>query len=163
MVGDEIEVSPAIFAGGHRPALGVDDRWEVDEFGGLCARGVVLSPPAPDPPAGPVCPDVLDVAGLLYPVNWAASGGPGAERIDLEGALYLDPELHPGTEFGESVVLCRRWYRVRAIRRYARTAFGPRSPVLLGAVPEPAAVSDAAVYVADLVPLPDPAFSGGSW
>lgn len=162
-VGDEIEVCPAIYAGGHRPALDAADRWEVDEFGGLAARGAVLSPPAPEPPYAPVSPDVLDVAGLLYPINWAASGGPGGERIDLEGALYLDPELHPGTEFGDSVILCRRWYRVQAIRRYHRTAFGPRAPVVLAAVPEPAEVTDAAVYVADLLPLPDPALSAATW
>lgn len=165
-VGDEIEVSPAIFAGGHRPAPDGDDRWEVDEFGGLAARGAVLCPPAPEHPATPISPDVLDVAGLLYPINWAASGGPGGPRIDLEGALYLDPELHPGSGFGESMSLCRRWYRIRAIRRYHRTAFGPRAPVGLDAVPEPADVTDAAVYVADLVLLPEAALTApaaGCW
>lgn len=163
MVGDELEASPVIYADDHRPTPSNDDRWQIDEVGGLAVRGAILSPIVPVGPGDPVRPDVLEVAGRLHPVNWAASGVPTGNRIDLEGALYLDPEVHAGRGAGESVVLCRRWYRVQAIRRYQRTDAGPRAPVALHAVPEPADVSASAVYVADLVPLAEPALAGCWW
>jgi hypothetical protein len=110
--------------------------------------------------------DVLDVEGRLVPLNPAAAllaaggsqddllGDPGpggdAERVRVEGALYLDPELGPGTPHGSAVALCRRAYRVEALRRYRRTAGTPVDPVGLATVPLPAAVSEDAVYVADL-------------
>lgn len=148
VVGGEIEVAPAIYAAGHLPALSDGEMWEVDEFGCFDARGSVIAAPV----AASMCPcrvDVLDVDGRLFPLNWAAAE-PGDGRLWVEGALYLDPELAAGTEHGEAVALCRRHYRVREIRQYRRTTYRPADPRRLDTVPRPAAVTDEAVYVADL-------------
>ncbi|MDF2979626.1 MAG: hypothetical protein K0S40_4354, partial [Actinomycetospora sp.] len=60
------------------------------------------------------------------------------------------PELDAGTPHGEAVTLCRRRFRVRAVRRYVRTAHVPHSPVSLDGLPDPDEVNEDAVYVADL-------------
>lgn len=170
-VGDVLDVAPAIYAATLRPGRGGDrwaDRWSQDEFGTLEAAGSLLA--ARLDPGGCSCRvDVLDVGGHLVPLNPAAAlldgthdgapgpvgraggdGGPG-ERVRVEGAVYLDPELGPGTPYGAAVALCRRRYRVGALRRYRRTLDVPADPVVLTAVPAPAAVSEDAVYVAELV------------
>jgi hypothetical protein len=147
-VGEEVEVAPAIYAVGHLPALSDDETWKVDEFGCFDGRGEVLTAPL----SGDGCTcrvDVLDVAGRLFPLNWAASE-PAEGRVWVEGALYLDPELAAGTEHGEAVALCRRRYRVREIRRYRRTTHRPADPIRIVSVPTPEEVTDAAVYVAHL-------------
>jgi hypothetical protein len=147
-VGLELEVAPAIYASGHLPALSDGETWKVDEFGCFDARGSVIAAPVKADECS--CRvDVLDVAGRLFPINWAASEL-GEGRLWLEGALYLDPELAAGTEHGEAVALCRRRYRVREIRRYRRTTYRPADPVRLEAVPVPSQVTDTAIYVADL-------------
>ena len=147
-VGQELEVAPAIYTAGHLPALSDTETWKVDELGCFDGRGAVIAAPV----SGDGCTcrvDVLDVAGRLFPVNWAGSE-PADGRLWVEGALYLDPELSAGTEHGEAVALCRRRYRVREIRRYLRTTHRPVEPVRLDAVPEPDEVTDDAFYVADL-------------
>lgn len=153
VVGRELEVAPAIYSSGHLPALSETETWKVDEFGCFDGRGAVIAAPL----EAESCRrhvDVLDVDGRLFPVNWAASE-PGGGRLWVEGALYLDPELAAGTEHGEAVALCRRRYRVREIRRYRRTTYRPTDPVRLESVPVPDAVTDDAVYVADLLLVDD--------
>ncbi|GLZ45847.1 hypothetical protein Acsp06_20320 [Actinomycetospora sp. NBRC 106375] len=147
-VGDETEVAPAIYAGGHLPALSDRQAWTVDEFGCFDGRGEVITAPV----SAQECSchvDVFDVAGRLFPLNWAASE-PVDGRLWIEGALYLEPELAVGTEHGEAVALCRRRYRVREMRRYRRTTYRPVDPVRLETVPAPDRVTDEAIYVADL-------------
>ena len=147
-VGDDLEVAPAIYAAGYLPALSDGETWKVDEFGCFDGRGGVITARL----SGEACSsqvDVLDVAGRLFPLNWAASE-PADGRLWVEGALYLDPELAAGTEHGEAVALCRRRYRVREIRRYRRTTYRPADPVRLDVVPGPGEVTDEAIYVADL-------------
>jgi hypothetical protein len=147
-VGQELEVAPAIYAAGYLPALSDAETWKVYEFGCFDGRGEVLTAPL----AAEDCScrvDVLDVAGRLFPLNWAAAE-PTDGRLWVEGALYLDPELAAGTEHGEAVALCRRRYQVRQIRRYTRTTYRPADPVRLDVVSEPDDVTDEAVYVADL-------------
>lgn len=147
-VGDDLEVAPAIYAAGHLPALSDRETWKVDEFGCFDGRGgVITASLGREEFACRV--DVLDVAGRLFPLNWAASE-PADGPLWVEGALYLDPELAVGTEHGEAVALCRRHYRVREIRRYRRTTYRPADPVRLDVVPGPGEVTDAAMYVADL-------------
>jgi hypothetical protein len=153
VVGREVEVAPAIYTAGHLPALSDTETWKVDEFGCFDARGAVIAAPV----SGVECTchvDVLDVAGRLFPLNWAGSE-PTDGRLWVEGALYLDPELSAGTEHGEAVALCRRRYQVREIRRYLRTTYRPSDPVRLDAVPEPDEVTDDAIYVADLCLVDD--------
>ncbi|MDD7939354.1 hypothetical protein PHK61_13095 [Actinomycetospora lutea] len=147
-VGQELQVAPAIYAAGYLPALSETETWKVDEFGCFDGRGSLLTAPL----ESDLCScrvDVLDVDGRLFPVNWAAAE-PGEGRLWIEGALYLEPELAAGTEHGEAVALCRRRYRVREIRRYRRTTHRPADAMRLDAVPEPAEVTDDAIYVADL-------------
>jgi hypothetical protein len=156
-VGDRLEVAPAIYAGTihadatHHGVAGAG-HWWVDEFGCVDARGR-LTTVAVDPTGGCSCRiEVLDAGGWLVPVNWAATRPPeddGPAHVD--GSLYLDPMLDAGTEHGEAVALCRRPFRLAALRRYRRTASVPVRPVPLGRFPAPAEVSDDAVYVADLV------------
>ncbi|NMO91908.1 hypothetical protein [Actinomycetospora sp. TBRC 11914] len=157
-VGDVLEVVPAVYAGVLHPAgpfhgATAPDFWSVDEFGCLDARGTVTAV-ALDPAGGCTCRiDVLDAAGWLVPVNWAATEPPeGDGPLHVEGSLYLDPVLHAGSPHGEAVALCRRRFRVAALRRYRRTAGRPVRPVALDRVPSPAEASEAAVYIADLVP-----------
>jgi hypothetical protein len=147
-VGDEVELAPAIYADAHLPAVTGRDRCTVDEFGCADARGTIVA--APLEPGGCDCVvDVLDVGGRLFPLNWAATL-PATGRLWVEGALYWAPELDAGTPHGDAVTLCRRRFRVRAVRRYVRTAHIPRSPVRLGGLPDPDEVAEDAVYVADL-------------
>jgi hypothetical protein len=156
-VGDALEVVPAIYAGVLHEALTFHgstppDHWSTDEFGCVDARGTVTAV-AVDPERGCTCRvDVLDAAGWLVPVNWAGTEPPeGDGPLHVEGSLYLDPMLEPGSEHGEAVALCRRRFRVAALRRYRRTAGRPVGPVALGRVPAPAEATEDAVYVADLV------------
>ncbi|MCD2192617.1 hypothetical protein LQ327_04340 [Actinomycetospora endophytica] len=160
-VGDVLDVVPAIYAGvlherqvfhGSTPP----DHWSVDEFGCVDARGSVTAIPL-DPTRGCTCRiDVLDAAGWLVPVNWAATEPPEDEgRLHVEGSLYLDPMLDAGTDHGEAVALCRGRFRLAALRRYRRTAHRPTGPVPLGRVPGPTEATEDAVYVADLVPERD--------
>ena len=175
-VGDVLDVAPAIYAASLESGRGRDrrrDEWVQDEFGTLEAVGSMLAARL-DPDSCSCWVDVLDVAGRLVPLNPAAaylddavddavgagtSHGPrgapddGAERVRVSGALYLDPELGPGTPYGSAVALCRRRYRVAAIRRYRRTAGVPVNPVGLPTTPPPGAVDEDGVYVAELVAL----------
>jgi hypothetical protein len=151
-------VVPAVYAGllheagpfHGSPAPGF---WSVDEFGCVDARGTVTAVSL-DPGGGCTCRiDVLDAAGWLVPVNWATTEPPeGDGPLHVEGSLYLDPILDAGSAHGEAVALCRRRFRVAALRRYRRTADRPVGPVPLRRVPAPAEASEDAVYVADLVP-----------
>lgn len=157
-VGDVLEVVPAVYAGvlhdtGPFHGSVPPPHWSVDEFGCVDARGQVTAVPL-DPLSGCTCRiDVLDAAGWLVPVNWAATEPPeGDGPLHVEGSMYLDPMLDAGTEHGEAVALCRRRLRVAAMRRYRRTAHRPLGPVRLSRFPDPAEVSEDAVYVADLVP-----------
>ncbi|WP_433800475.1 hypothetical protein [Actinomycetospora sp. CA-084318] len=156
-VGDRLEVVPAIYAGTiHLGAVhhGVPapEYWTVDEFGCVDARGT-LTTVALDPAGDCSCSiEVLAARGRLAPVNWAATTPPEADGpAHVDGSLYLDPVLAAGTEHGEAVALCRRSFRLAAVRRYRRTASVPVRPVPLGRFPAPSEVSDDAVYVADLV------------
>lgn len=159
-VGDRLDVVPAIYAGvihadtshhGVRPR----EQWWVDEFGCVTACGD-LTTIALDPHGDCSCRiEVLDAGGRLAPVNWAATQPPeGDGPVYLEGSLYLDPVLDAGTEHGEAVALCRRSFRLAAVRRYRRTVGVPDRPVPLGRFPAPTEVSDDAVYIADLVDDP---------
>lgn len=157
-VGEVLEVVPALYAGflhdtGPFPGSPAPPVWSVDEFGCLDARGN-LTAVALDSAGGCTCRiDVLDAAGWLVPVNWAGTEpSEGDGPIHVEGALYLDPMLDAGSAHGEAVALCRRRFRVTALRRYRRAAGRPVAPVPLAQVPRPADVSEDAVYVADLVP-----------
>ncbi|MDL5155369.1 hypothetical protein [Actinomycetospora termitidis] len=156
-VGDTLEVAPAIYAGvvhpdathhGTRPT----DHWSVDEFGCVDARGTLTTIHL-DPAGGCTCRiEVLDAGGWLAPVNWAAAQPPeGDSPVHLDGSLYLDPVLEPGTEHGDAVALCRRPFRLAAVRRYRRTLDVPVAPVPLPRFPAPAEVTEDAVYIADLV------------
>jgi hypothetical protein len=160
-VTEVLEVVPAVYAGvlhdaGPFHGSPAPNHWWVDEFGCLDARGTVTAVPI-DPAAGCTCRiDVLDASGWLVPVNWAGTEPPeGDGPLHVEGSLYLDPMLDAGSEHGEAVALCRRRFRVAALRRYRRTADRPLGPVPLGRVPAPAETSHDAVYVADLLPEPD--------
>jgi hypothetical protein len=157
-VGEALEVVPAVYAGvlheaGPFHGSSAPDHWSVDEFGCLDARGTVTAV-ALDPAGGCTCRiDVLDAAGWLVPVNWAGTEPPeGDGPLHVEGSLYLDPMLDAGSAHGEAVALCRRRFRVAALRRYRRTADRPVGPVALGRVPGPGEATEDAVYVADLVP-----------
>ena len=160
-VGETLEVVPAVYAGVLRDAgpfhgSPVPPHWSVDEFGCLDARGTVTAVGL-DPASECSCRiDVLDAAGWLVPVNWAGTEPPeGDGPLHVEGSLYLDPMLDAGSAHGDAVALCRRRFRLAAVRRYRRTAQRPLGPVPLGRVPAPDEVSDDAVYVADLVLEPD--------
>jgi hypothetical protein len=148
VVGAQVDVAPAIYAGDHLPAPAEHETWSVDEYGCFGGRGEVLTAPL-DEDACSCRVDVLDVAGRLFPLNWA--GSPPAEgRLWVEGALYLEPELAAGTAHGEAVALCRRRYRVLELRRYRRTGYRPGGPVRLDGAPAPHEVTEDAIYVADL-------------
>lgn len=156
-VGDRVEVAPAIYAGtihadtSHH-GVRVAGHWWVDEFGCVDARGDVTTV-ALDPDGECSCRiEVLDAGGWLAPVNWAATQPPEDDGpAHVEGSLYLDPMLDAGTRHGEAVALCRRPFRIAALRRYRRTLDVPVAPVSLQRFPSPSEVSGEAVYVADLV------------
>jgi hypothetical protein len=63
--------------------------------------------------------------------------------------------LEAGSEHGDAVALCRRPFRVAALRRYRRMRDRPVGPVALSRVPTPAEVSDDELYVVDLVAQED--------
>lgn len=149
--GDEIDVAPAIYAGDHLPSPGTPDRWRVDPHGTMDAHGTVLTTPL-SPGSCDCLLDILDAGGRLFPLNWAGTA-PTEGHVWIEGALYLDPELSLDADHGDSVALCRRRHRVRAVRRYRLVGGRPHAPVTLGAVPGPDDVADQALYVADLVPV----------
>jgi hypothetical protein len=147
-VGDEIEVAPALFVSECLPTVGADG-WSHDEIGIARAQGTVLTSAAEDTTGlGPV--SVLDAGGRLFPLFWASTP-PGEGHLALGGALYLDPDLAPGTELGELVALCRERYRVTSIRVSSRLTWQPGPPVELSAVPED--VPPDTVLVAGLLPI----------
>ncbi len=157
VVGEEIDVAPAIFVAAVTPSPPGPAGWEVDDLGIVDAVGTVLtSVPTGTTPddadgdggSGPV--SVLDAGGRLFPLYW--SGTPPVEgATGIAGALYLDPELAPGTEHGEVVALCREPYRVTALFRAPRGGWAPGPPVEIPAVPDPAPAD--AVLLARLRPL----------
>lgn len=147
-VGDEIEVAPALFVSEYLPAVGPDG-WSHDEIGIVRAQGTVLTSAAEDTTGlGPV--SVLDAGGRLFPLFWASTP-PGEGHVALGGALYLDPDLAPGTELGELVALCRERYRVTSIRVSSRLTWQPGPAVELSEVPED--VPPDTVLVAGLLPV----------
>ncbi|MFC5062446.1 hypothetical protein [Actinomycetospora atypica] len=147
-VGDEIEVAPALFVSEYLPTSGADG-WTHDEIGIVRAQGSVLTSIGEDTTGiGPV--SVLDADGRLFPLFWASTP-PGEGHVAIGGALYLDPDLAPGTELGELVALCRERYRVTSIRVSSRLTWQPGPPVELSAVPED--VPPDTVLVAGLLPV----------
>ncbi len=150
MVGDEIEVAPAIYLLDHLPNLGSPERWRADPNGTMDAYGTIVASPR-SPESCDCWVDVLDAGGTLFPLNWAGTT-PTEGRLWVEGAFYLDPEVSFGDDHDDSVVLCRRRYRVRAVRRYTLLDGRPFAPVMLDAVPTPDEVDADTLFVADLVP-----------
>jgi hypothetical protein len=151
VVGEEIEVAPAIFVAAVTPPWPGSKGWEVDDLGIVDAVGTVLtSLPAgtDDAAAGPV--SVLDAGGRLFPLYWSTTP-PVEGRTAIGGALYLDPDLAAGTEHGEVVALCRERYRVTALLRAPRGGWAPGPPVEIPAVPDPPPAD--AVLVARLLPV----------
>jgi hypothetical protein len=151
VVGEEIEVAPAIFVAAVTPSPAGADGWVVDDLGIVDAVGTVLTslPGGTDEAAGgPV--SVLDAGGGLFPLYWSTAP-PVEGRTGIGGALYLDPDLAAGTEHGEVVALCRERYRVTALLRAPRGGWSPGPPVEIPAVPDPAPAD--AVIVARLLRL----------
>jgi hypothetical protein len=151
VVGEEIEVAPAIFVAAVSPPGTGPTGWEVDDLGIVDAVGTVLtSLPAgtDDGATGPV--SVLDAGGRLFPLYWSTTP-PVEGRTGIGGALYLDPDLAAGTEHGEVVALCRERYRVTALLRACRGGWAPGPPVEIPAMPDPPPAD--AVLVARLLPL----------
>lgn len=150
-VGGTLEAAPALCAGVVAPMREeARDFYDGDELGTVVACGTVM-PALLQHGSGDRCRvDVLDTGGRLLPLNWAATE-PLDGRVYVEGGLYLDGELAPGTEHGEAIALCRRVYRVAAVRRYRRTTDRPAGPVPLRRLPSPAEAHDDAVFVVDLV------------
>jgi hypothetical protein len=159
VVGEEIEVAPAIFVAAVTPAVPGASGWSVDDIGLVDAAGTVLTslPGGPDP-ASPV--SVLDTGGRLFPLFWSTTP-PVEGRTGIGGALYLDPDLAPGTELGEVVALCRRRYRVTALLRAARNGWAPSPPVEIPSVPDPPPADT--VLVARLRPLDSRDTSSPPW
>jgi hypothetical protein len=154
VVGEEIEVAPAIFVAAVTPSPAGRDGWVVDELGIVDAVGSVLTSlpaGADDAPGGPV--SVLDTGAGLFPLYWSTAP-PVEGRTGIGGALYLDPDLAAGTEHGEVVALCRERYRVTALLRAPRGGWSPGPPVAIPAVPDPAPAD--AVIVARLLRLHSP-------
>ncbi|NMO93762.1 hypothetical protein [Actinomycetospora sp. TBRC 11914] len=149
VVGEELEVAPAIFVAAVTPAVPGASGWSIDEIGLVDAIGTVLtSLPGGADPASPV--SVLDTGGRLFPLFWSGTA-PVEGRTGIGGALYLDPDLAPGTEHGEVVALCRRRYRVTGLLRASRNGWAPSPPVEIPSVPDPPPAD--AVLVARLRPL----------
>ena len=155
MVGEEIDVAPAIFVAAVTPSASGPVGWDVDDLGIVDAVGTVLTslPAGADPygtDGGSSPVSVLDAGGRLFPLYW--SGTPPVEgTTGIGGALYLDPDLAPGTEHGEVVALCRERYRVTALFRARRGGWAPGAPVAIPAVPDPPPAD--AVLVARLLSL----------
>lgn len=151
VVGEEIEVAPAIFVAAVSPSPPGPEGWTVDELGIVDAVGTVLTSlpgGSDDGGTGPV--SVLDAGGRLFPLYWSTTP-PVEGRTGIGGALYLDPDLAAGTEHGEVVGLCRERYRVTALLRAPRGGWSPGPPVEIPAVPDPAPTD--AVLVARLSPV----------
>jgi hypothetical protein len=150
LVGDEIDVAPAIYLLDHLPNLGSPERWRVDPNGTMDAYGTIVA--SPRSPASCDCwVDVLDAGGTLFPLNWAATT-PTEGPLWVHGAFYLDPEVSFGADQDDSVVLCLRRHRVRAVRRYTVLDGRPFAPVMLDGLPTPDEVDADTLFVADLVP-----------
>jgi hypothetical protein len=147
-VGEELEVAPALFVAVVAPGGSGPPGWSVDELGIVEASGTVLTslPAAGEP--GSV--SVLDAGGRLFPLFWSTTP-PVQGPVEIGGALYLDPELAPGTEHGEVVALCRERFRVTALFRSPRGGWSPGPPVGIPEVPDPPPAD--AVVVARLLPL----------
>jgi hypothetical protein len=149
VVGEELDVAPAIFVAAVTPAAPGASGWSADDIGLVDAVGSVLTslPGGPDP-VSPV--SVLDAGGRLFPLFWNTTP-PVEGRTGIGGALYLDPDLAPGTDLGEVVALCRRRYLVTALLRAARNGWAPSPPVEIPSVPDEPPAD--AVLVARLRPL----------
>jgi hypothetical protein len=153
VVGEEIEAAPALFVATVRASVPGSSGWTVDELGLVDAIGTVLTslPGGAEAVDGPVSPvSVLDAGGRLFPLFWSTTP-PVEGRTGIGGALYLDPDLAPGTEHGEVVALCRERYRVTSLLRASRNGWAPSPPVEIPAVPDPPPPD--AVLVARLLPL----------
>jgi hypothetical protein len=152
VVGEEIEAAPAIFVAAVTHAVPGATGWSVDDTGLVDAVGTVLtSLPGGAEAGSPV--SVLDAGGRLFPLYWSTTP-PVQGRTGVGGALYLDPELAPGTEHGEVVALCRERFRVTALLRAPRNGWAPTPPVEIPAVPDRPPTD--AVLVARLRPLGAP-------
>lgn len=157
-VGDELEAAPAIFVAALTPAAPGPVGWTVDGLGIVDAVGTVLTslPGALEAATrsdgvDTVTPvSVLDAGGRLFPLYWSSTP-PVEGRTGIGGALYLDPDLAPGTEYGEVVALCRERYRVTGLFRASRHGWSPGPPVEIPALPDPPPAD--AVLVARLLPL----------
>jgi hypothetical protein len=153
VAGEEIEAAPAIFVASVTTSVPGPSGWTVDELGLVDAIGTVLTslPGGAGPADASVSPvSVLDAGGRLFPLFWSTTP-PVEGRTGIGGALYLDPDLAPGTEHGEVVALCRERYRVTALLRASRNGWAPTPPVEIPAVPDPPPAD--AVLVARLLPL----------
>jgi hypothetical protein len=146
--GAEIEAAPALFVAEMLPAGPGPDGWTHDDLGLVRAQGTVLTAP----PSGedPVPVSVLDAGERLFPLFWSTTP-PRTGRTAVAGALYLDPDLAPGTGHGEQVALCRERYRVTAIRLSSRLSWRPEPPRHLDGVPEH--VDEGLVLVVGLLPV----------
>jgi hypothetical protein len=152
LVGEELDAAPAIFVAAVTHGVPGASGWSVDEIGLVDAIGTVLtSLPGGDDAGSPV--SVLDAGGRLFPLYWSTTP-PLEGRTGIAGALYLDPDLAPGTEHGEVVALCRERYRVTALLRANRNGWAPSPPVEIPAVPDPLPTD--AVLLARLRPLGPP-------
>ncbi|WP_433803407.1 hypothetical protein [Actinomycetospora sp. CA-084318] len=143
-----IDAAPALFVAETLPVGTGRDGWSHDELGLVRAQGTVLTalPSADD--SAPV--SVLDAGERLFPLFWSTAE-PRTGRLAVGGALYLDPELAPGTDHGEQVALCRERYRVTAIRLSSRLSWRPEPPRRLTAVPRQ--VDEDLVLVIGLLPV----------
>ncbi|MCD2185719.1 hypothetical protein [Actinomycetospora soli] len=143
-----IDAAPALFVAETLPAGAGRDGWNHDDLGLVRAQGTVLTAlPSTDGPA-PV--SVLDAGERLFPLFWSTAE-PRAGHLAVAGALYLDPELAPGTEHGEQVALCRERYRVTAIRLSSRLSWRPEPARQLSEVPRH--VDEDLVLVVGLLPV----------
>jgi hypothetical protein len=146
--GAEIDAAPALFVAETMPAGRGPDGWSHDDVGLARAQGTVLTAL---PGADGECPvSVLDAGERLFPLFWATNE-PSTGRLAVAGALYLDPELAPGTGHGEQIALCRERYRVTDLRLSSRLSWRPDPPRHLDAVPDH--VDEDVVLVVGLVPV----------
>ncbi|WP_018331535.1 hypothetical protein [Actinomycetospora chiangmaiensis] len=145
--GAVIDAAPALFVAETLPAGAGPDGWTHDELGLVRAQGTVLSALPSDGGAPPV--SVLDAGERLFPLFWSTTE-PRTGRLAVAGALYLDPDLAPGTGHGEQVALCRERYRVTALRLSSRLSWHPEPPRHLTEVPRE--IGEDLVLVVGLVP-----------
>ncbi|MEJ2869158.1 hypothetical protein WCD74_15395 [Actinomycetospora sp. OC33-EN08] len=147
--GDEIDVAPALFVAERLPAGPGVDGWAHDDLGLVSARGTVLTA-IPTSGGGPQPVSVLDAGERLFPLFWSTVP-PTEGPVALAGALYLDPDLAPGTELGEQVALCRERYRVTGLRLSSRLSWRPGPVRQLTEVPPD--VDEDLVLVVGLLPV----------